>query len=152
MRISAKADYAVRAAAELAASAVAEPMPAESLSRAQQIPHRFLEAILSDLRRDGIVTSRRGAGGGYVLARPADQVTVADVIRAVDGPLVYVRSERPADLEYSGAAANLMYVWVALRANVRAVLENVTLADLAGGAVPDVVRALTDDDEAWENP
>jgi Rrf2 family protein len=152
VRISAKADYAVRAAAELAAPTASAPVPAEALARAQQIPHRFLEAILSDLRRDGIVTSRRGAGGGYVLARPADKVTVADVIRAVDGPLVYVRSERPADLEYSGAAASLLHVWVALRANVRAVLENVTLADLASGSVPDVVRVLTQDDEAWQNP
>ena len=152
MRISAKADYAVRAAAELAEPTAGTPMPAEALARAQQIPHRFLEAILSDLRRDGIVSSRRGAGGGYVLARPADQVTVADVIRAVDGPLVYVRSERPADLEYSGAAASLLHVWVALRANVRAVLENVTLADLASGKVPEHVRILIEEDEAWENP
>jgi Rrf2 family protein len=152
MRISAKADYAVRAAAELAAAVDGAPVPAEVLARAQQVPHRFLEAILSDLRRDGIVTSRRGARGGYVLARPADKVTVADVVRAVDGPLVYVRSERPADLEYSGAASSLLHVWVALRANVRAVLEQVTLADLASGIVPDVVRRLTDDDDAWANP
>lgn len=152
MRISAKADYAVRAAAELAATRDGAPVPAETLARAQQVPYRFLEAILSDLRREGIVTSRRGARGGYVLARPADRVTVADVVRAVDGPLVYVRDERPADLEYRGAASSLLHVWVALRANVRAVLEHVTLADLATGAVPDAVRRLTEDDQAWRNP
>jgi Rrf2 family protein len=152
MRISAKADYAVRAAAELAASGDGAPVAAEALARAQDVPHRFLEAILSDLRREGIVTSRRGARGGYVLARPADRVTVADVVRAVDGPLVYVRDERPADLEYTGAASSLLQVWVALRANVRAVLEQVTLADLAAGQVPDVVRRLVEDEEAWRNP
>lgn len=151
MRISAKADYAVRAAAELAASGEG-PVPAEALARAQQVPHRFLEAILSDLRREGIVASRRGAGGGYVLARPADKVTVADVVRAVDGPLVFVRDARPSDLEYTGAAASLLHVWVALRVNVRAVLEQVTLADLAAGKIPDVVRRLTEQEAAWVNP
>ncbi|MFD6179424.1 MULTISPECIES: RrF2 family transcriptional regulator [unclassified Isoptericola] len=152
MRISAKADYAVRAAAELAAAADSGPVPAESLARAQGVPHRFLEAILSDLRREGIVASRRGAGGGYVLARPADRVTVADVVRAVDGPLVFVRDARPSDLEYTGAAASLLHVWVALRVNVRAVLEQVSLADLAAGNVPDAVRRLTDDEAAWHSP
>ena len=152
MRISAKADYAVRAAAELAASAEDGPVPAEALARAQGVPHRFLEAILSDLRREGIVASRRGAGGGYVLARPAGQVTVADVVRAVDGPLMFVRDARPSDLEYTGAAASLLHVWVALRVNVRQVLEQVTLADLAAGKLPDVVRQLTDDESAWLNP
>ncbi|MFE5308694.1 RrF2 family transcriptional regulator [Isoptericola sp. NPDC056573] len=151
MRISAKADYAVRAAAELAASGEG-PVPAEALARAQQVPHRFLEAILSDLRREGIVASRRGAGGGYVLARPADKVTVADVVRAVDGPLVFVRDARPSDLEYTGAAASLLHVWVALRVNVRAVLEQVTLADLAAGTIPDVVRRLTEQESAWVSP
>lgn len=152
MRISAKADYAVRASAELAAASGRDPVPAEALAKAQQVPHRFLEAILSDLRREGIVASRRGAGGGYVLARPADRVTVADVVRAVDGPLVFVRDARPSDLEYGGAAASLLHVWVALRVNVRSVLEQVTLADLAAGTVPDVVRRLTAEDGAWENP
>jgi Rrf2 family protein len=151
MRISAKADYAVRAAVELAASTDGRPVPAEALARAQQVPHRFLEAILSDLRREGIVASRRGANGGYVLGRPADRVTVADVVRAVDGPLVFVRDARPSDLEYSGSAASLLHVWVALRVNVRAVLESVTLADLAAGNLPDVVRTLTADDGAWSN-
>ncbi|WP_166851264.1 Rrf2 family transcriptional regulator [Isoptericola sp. BMS4] len=152
MRISAKADYAVRASAELAAATDGRPVPAEALARAQDVPHRFLEAILSDLRREGIVASRRGANGGYVLARPADRVTVADVVRAVEGPLVFVRDARPSDLEYTGSAASLLHVWVALRVNVRAVLESVTLADLASGTVPDVVRDLTADDGAWVNP
>ncbi|UFU06054.1 RrF2 family transcriptional regulator [Ruania halotolerans] len=151
MRISAKADYAVRAAAELAGGEEA-PMPAEALARAAGVPHRFLEGILSDLRRDGIVTSRRGAGGGHQLARPAEEVTLADVIRAVDGPLVFVRDERPGEIAYQGAAAALPQVWVALRANVRAVLEQVTLADLAAGEVPSIVRELTADEDAWRSP
>lgn len=152
MRVSAKADYAVRATVELAASGSADPVSAEALATAQHIPHRFLEAILRDLRRDGIVVSRRGARGGYVLARPASEVTIADVVRAVDGPLVYVRDERPADLEYTGAALSLLDVWVALRANVRAVLEQVTVADIADRTIPTSVKALLDDAGAWENP
>jgi Rrf2 family protein len=152
VRVSAKADYAVRATVELASVGGAEPVSAESLAAAQHIPHRFLEAILRDLRRDGIVMSRRGARGGYVLARPASEVSVADVVRAVDGPLVYVRDERPADLEYTGAALSLLDVWVALRANVRAVLEKVTVADVVEGTIPPSVRALLDDADAWENP
>ena len=151
MRISARADYAVRAAAELAAADHDGPVRAESLARAQDIPHRFLEGILSDLRRDGLVTSHRGAGGGYRLARPADEITIADVVRAVDGPLVFVRGNRPSDLEFQGAAAPLLHVWVALRANVRAVLETVTLADLVSGSLPDEVRALTEGESAWSN-
>ncbi|MDO8145709.1 MULTISPECIES: Rrf2 family transcriptional regulator [Isoptericola] len=152
MRVSAKADYAVRATAELAAGDDGAPVPAESLAEAQHIPHRFLESILRDLRREGIVASRRGARGGYVLARPADQVTVADVVRAVDGPLVFVRDERPADLDYEGAAADLLHVWVALRASVRRVLEEVTVSDLAAGSLPDEIRSLTSSDSAWQNP
>jgi Rrf2 family protein len=152
VRISAKADYAVRASAELASAPDGTPVSAEALAGAQDVPHRFLEAILRDLRREGIVASRRGAGGGYVLARPPASVTVADVVRAVDGPLVYVRDQRPSDLDYTGSAATLGQVWVALRANVRAVLERVTLADLAAGVVPDEVRVLVDDEVAWENP
>lgn len=151
MRISARADYAVRAAAELAAADHAEPVRAEALATAQGIPYRFLEGILSDLRRDGLVVSQRGAGGGYRIARPADQVTIADVIRAVDGPLVFVRGTRPSDLEYQGAAAPLLNVWVALRANVRMVLEAVTLADLVSDGLPQHVRELTNTDDAWAN-
>ncbi|PFG44635.1 BadM/Rrf2 family transcriptional regulator [Isoptericola jiangsuensis] len=152
MRVSAKADYAVRATVELAAHDSSDPVSAEALAAAQQIPHRFLEAILRDLRRDGIVVSRRGSRGGYVMARPAAEVTIADVVRAVDGPLVYVRDERPSDLEYTGAALSLLHVWVALRANVRAVLEQVTVADVVDGTIPVEIRALLDDSGAWENP
>lgn len=151
MRISARADYAVRAAAELASADHDGPVRAENLAKAQDIPHRFLEGILADLRRDGLVTSQRGAGGGYTLARPADRITVADVVRAVDGPLVFVRGERPSDLEFRGAAAPLLHVWVALRASVRSVLEEVTLADLASGSLPARIRDLTVEDAAWEN-
>ncbi|GHH79968.1 RrF2 family transcriptional regulator [Promicromonospora soli] len=151
MRISARADYAVRAAAELAAADQDGPVRAEALARAQDIPHRFLEGILSDLRRDGLVTSHRGAGGGYRLARPASTITIADVVRAVDGPLVFVRGNRPSDLEFQGAAAPLLHVWVALRANVRAVLEAVSLADLVAGKLPEDVRALTQGESAWSN-
>src|SRR5690606_6433966 len=152
MRISARADYAVRAAAELAAASEDGAVAAEALAAAQHIPHRFLEGILTALKRDGIVASRRGPRGGYRLARPAAEITVADVVRAVDGPLVFVRGERPPELEYAGAAADLPAVWVALRANVRAVLETVTVADLAQRAMPDVVRALTREESAWPNP
>ncbi|WP_159621587.1 RrF2 family transcriptional regulator [Ruania rhizosphaerae] len=151
MRISAKAEYAVRAAAELATGGET-PMPAEALARAAGVPHRFLEGILTDLRREGLVLSRRGAGGGHLLARPAERVTIADVIRAVEGPLVFVRDERPGEIAYQGAAALLPQVWVALRANVRAVLEQVTLADLAAGHIPALVAELTADEDAWRNP
>ncbi|WP_084129801.1 Rrf2 family transcriptional regulator [Demequina sp. NBRC 110055] len=152
MRISAKADYAVRAAAELAASLDGAPRTAEDLAATQQIPRKFLEAILTALRAEGLVVSQRGLGGGYRLARDAAQISVADVVRAVDGPLVFVRGERPSELDYQGPAAPLIDVWVALRANVRAVLEAVTLADLASGSLPRDVRALLADEGAWTNP
>ncbi|MBF0817515.1 Rrf2 family transcriptional regulator [Microbacterium paludicola] len=152
MRISARADYAVRAVAQLAAQAVDEPVSAELIAAEQDIPHRFLEGILTALRRAGIIISQRGARGGHRLARPASEITVADVIRAVDGPLVWVRDARPSDLEFTGAAAPLLQVWVALRANVRAVLESVTVADLAAGRLPSLITSLTEDDAAWTQP
>ena len=152
MRISAKADYAVRAVIELSVAEPGAAIPAEHIARAQEIPHKFLEAILTDLRRDGVISSVRGAGGGYRLARPAKEVTVADIIRAVDGPLVSVRGERPPALNYSGAAAPLLDLWVGLRANVRHVLEGVTLADLAAGKLPARIRKLAAEPDAWENP
>src|ERR671931_145360 len=133
MRISAKADYAVRAAAELAASAGERPVKGEALATAQGIPQNFLENILADLRHAGLVKSQRGADGGYRLAKPAAEVIVADVIRAVEGPLAAVRGEAPEDVTYSGAAAPLQDVWIAVRANLRAVVEHVSLADLAAG-------------------
>jgi Rrf2 family protein len=149
MRVSAKADYAVRAAAELAAAAGTGPVKGERIAEAQRIPLKFLENILAELKRDGIVQSQRGAEGGYWLARPADQVTVADVIRAVDGPLANVRGLRPEAVEYTGSAKHLLDVWIAVRASLRNVLERVTLADLVAGELPGVVHALTGDPEAW---
>ena len=147
MRTTAKADYAVRAAVELAAAG--EMVTAEHIAQAQAIPLNFLENILRDLRRAGIVESRRGQAGGYALARPAGETSVADVIRAVEGPLANVRGEAPEALEYPGAASKLRDVWVALRASIRAVLEQVTLADLARGELPPHVAELTRDADAW---
>src|SRR5207244_10310302 len=140
MRITAKADYAVRAAAELAAAQDDGVLvKGEQLARSQSIPQNFLENILTELRRAGIVRTRRGAEGGYQLARPAGEITVADVLRAVEGPLAAVQGVRPDELQYGGAAAELPQVWVALRASLRDVLEHVTLADIAGGRLPAVV-------------
>jgi len=152
MRITAKADYAVRAAAELAAaeSPSGRPIKGEQLASAQNIPQKFLENILADLKRAGLIRTRRGAEGGYALIRPATDITVADVLRAVEGPLAAVQGTRPEALNYSGAATQLAEVWVALRANVRAVLENVTLADLATGSLPKRVAALATAPGAWE--
>lgn len=149
MRITAKADYAVRAAAELAAAEGEGPLKGERIATAQDIPLKFLENILSELRTAGIVASRRGAEGGYWLDRPAAEVSVADVLRAVEGPLASIRGTGPERLEYQGAAAALPRMWVALRANLRTVLEGVSLADLASGELPANVAALTDDPDAW---
>ena len=150
MRITAKADYAVRAAVELAAAAPdGKPVKGEQLARSQDIPQNFLENILTELRRAGIIRTRRGAEGGYQLARPAEEVTVADVLRAVEGPLAAVQGIRPDELEYGGAAEKLPEVWVALRASLRDVLEHVTLADIARGRLPAVVRDRTRVKDAW---
>jgi Rrf2 family protein len=148
MRVSAKADYAVRAALELAAAD--GPVKGDRLSEAQSIPLKFLENILIELRHAGIVRSQRGPEGGYWLARPAEEVSIADVVRAVEGPIANVRGEPPHEVSYQGAAAKLGEVWVAVRANLRAVLENVTLAEVAAGKLPEAVAALTLDPEAWE--
>jgi Rrf2 family protein len=137
VRVSAKADYAIRASIELAvAESEGGPVKGDRIAQAQQIPTKFLESILGDLRQAGLVRSQRGAEGGYWLARPAAEITVADVIRAVEGPIAHVRGVRPEDVEYSGSAAPLRDLWIALRANMRAVLETVTLADLARGTLP----------------
>src|SRR6188508_844338 len=128
MRISARADYAVRAAVELAA-ADEGPMKGEAIAQAQSIPLKFLENILGDLRHAGIVRSQRGAEGGYWLARPATEITVAEIIRAVEGPLANVRGVRPDSISYQGTAEPLKDVWIAVRASLRSVLEAVTLAD-----------------------
>lgn len=149
MRTTAKADYAVRAAVELAAVGTGDPVKAEQIAEAQSIPLNFLENILAELRRAGIVESRRGAAGGYLLARPAEEITVADVIRAVEGPLANVRGVSPDLLEYQGSAERLRDVWVALRANVRGVLEQVTLADIAKGELPPFIAELTQAPDAW---
>jgi len=150
MRITAKADYAVRAAAELAAAeADGQLVKGEQLAKSQSIPQNFLENILTELRRAGIVRTRRGADGGYQLARPAAEITVAEVLRAVEGPLAAVQGSRPETLEYSGAAEHLPEVWVALRASLRSVLEQVTLADLASGKLPKLVKDLTRPKDAW---
>jgi Rrf2 family protein len=149
VRISAKVDYAVRAAAELAAAPDDKPVKAERIATAQQIPLNFLENILGELRHSGIVRSQRGAEGGFMLAKPADQVTVADVIRAVEGPLASVRGGPPEEASYGGAATSLPRVWIAVRANLRGVVEHVTLADLAGGRIPAKIDRLAEDPEAW---
>ena len=148
MRISARADYAVRAAVELAAAGE-NPTKSEAIARAQGIPLKFLENILGDLRHSGLVRSQRGADGGYWLARPPDQITVADVIRAVEGPLASVRGGPPEDVAYAGAAESLSSVWIAVRASLRSVVERVTLADVAAGRLPARVVKLADDPEAW---
>lgn len=128
------------------------PVKAEAIATVQEIPHKFLEGILGDLRRGGLVTSRRGGSGGYLLAREPSAITVADVIRAVDGPIVSVRGERPTGLTYTGSAEPLLPLWIALRANVRRILEGVTVADLAAGALPEPVKGLAAEPTAWENP
>ncbi|MFI9610653.1 RrF2 family transcriptional regulator [Streptomyces sp. NPDC052023] len=152
MRISARADYAVRAVLELAVRQGGEPVKAEAIAAAQDIPHKFLEGILGDLRRGGIVGSRRGGSGGYRLAREASAITVADIIRTVDGPIVSVRGERPTGLTYQGSAEPLLPLWIALRANVRKILEGVTVADIAANALPEPVRELAAEPASWENP
>ncbi len=150
MRITAKADYAVRAAVELAAAEkTGKPVKGEHLAGLQNIPQNFLENILTELRRSGIIRSRRGADGGYQLARPAAEVTVADVLRAVEGPLAAVQGIRPDQLTYGGAAQRLPEVWIALRSSLRDVLEHVTIADIARGRLPSVVKEKTRAKDAW---
>jgi len=151
MRISARADYAVRAAAELAAAAGVDrsPVKAEQIAQAQGIPLKFLLTILSELRHARIVQSHRGAEGGFRLARPPSEITLAEVIRAVEGPLANVHERRPEEVAYPGPAAPLRDVWIAVRANLRAVLEEVTVADLAAGTLPSNVRELASDPDAW---
>ena len=148
MRVSAKSDYAVRALIELASQGEGH-VKGERIAQAQEIPVKFLENILIDLRNAGLVASRRGADGGYRLARPADEISVADVIRAVDGPLANVRGQRSEDVSYSGSAERLRDVWIALRASLRAVLENVTIGDLARGELPASIEALAAAPDAW---
>ncbi len=147
MQVSAKADYAVRALVELAAAG-GGPIKGEHLAQIQRIPPKFLESILTELRHHGLLASRRGAEGGYWLARPASEITMADVIRATDGPLASVRGMPPDSVAYHGAAADLTDVWLALRASLRAVLDHVSLADVAHDTLPAAIRELADDPEA----
>lgn len=147
MRLSARVDYALRAMSELAAADA--PRTVEQLSDAQRIPNKYLESILGELRRGGLLRSQRGPDGGYRLARPAAEVSIADVIRALDGELANVRGSRPEHLEYVGAAAPLQEVWIALRASERLILESVTLAHVAAGELPAPVVDLVANPAAW---
>ena len=149
MRVSAKSDYALRALIELATREDGEPVSAEELGRLQEIPHGFLQAILADMRRAGIVVSQRGQSGGWRLATKPAAVTVADVIRAVDGPLVSVYGLRPEAVSYNESAEILQHVWIAARSSLREVFENVTIESLAGRRLPDEIEAMTKDDDAW---
>ncbi|HXX90246.1 MAG TPA: Rrf2 family transcriptional regulator [Acidimicrobiales bacterium] len=144
MRIPAKVDYAIRAMAELAAAGGAS-MKAEQLAEAQDIPLKFLRAILTDLRRARLVISHRGPEGGFVLARPATDVALADIFRAIDGPLAEVHDRPLSSMTYEGAAHELPVVWMAVRAALRRVLELTTLADLAGHSIPPSVLDLADE-------
>jgi len=162
VHITAKVDYAVRTLVEIAhaapPSAPAGPaaapgesaqVKAETIASAQGIPPKVLETVLAELRRGGLVTSRRGPDGGYRLARPAAEISVADVIRAIEGPLASVRGQRPEDVRYAGSAEPLQRVWIALRTNIRAVLENVSIAQIARDGLPEFVGELTADPGAW---
>ena len=151
VRLSARVDYALRAVAELASAGGGpdRPVTADQLARAQGIPPKFLESILLQLRRGGIVNAQRGPEGGYWLARPAGNITLADVIRVIDGPLANVRGQRPEQLGYQGSAHALQEVWIALRASEREILELVTVADVAAGQLPARVRELTANPTAW---
>jgi Rrf2 family protein len=150
MRVSAKADYALRALIEIAARAGGSPVSAEEIGKLQGIPAGFLQAILADLRRAGIVMSQRGQAGGWRMARSAADVTVADVIRAVDGPLVSVYGLRPEAVEYNPAAEVLQLVWIAARSSLREVFEKVTIKALVEGRLPRAVKARTLDEDAWK--
>jgi Rrf2 family protein len=148
VHIPAKVDYGLRAL--LALTATGSAQTAEALAGEQSLPPRFLGAILADLRRAGLVASQRGSEGGYRLARPAADITVAEVIRALDGPLAEVRGHRPEATHYDGAAEHLQLVWVAVRASLRDVLEHVTLAEVASGTLPKAVVRLTSNPDAWQ--
>lgn len=151
MNVSARTDYAIRAMLQLAVAPPGAPVPLEEIADGQDLPRKFLEAIFSDLRRAGLVTSVRGSRGGYLLADAGTGITVGQVVRAVDGPLWEVRGLRPQDTEYAGAAQHLPTVWVALRAAIRRVADETTLEHLASGRLPNHVQTLADEPEAWLN-
>jgi Rrf2 family protein len=150
VHLSAKADYALRAVAEIAGRERDWPVAAEAIADAQQMPVRFLLGILADLRRAGIVRSQRGQSGGWLLAHPAAELSLAAVIRAVDGPLASVQGVRPEGYPYAGHAAPLQQVWIAVRSSLREVLEQVTVADVAAGRLPAAVLDRAADTEAWQ--
>jgi Rrf2 family protein len=149
MHVTAKADYAIRAVVELAESSQQAPRKVDSVAQAQNIPVSFLENILTQLRSAGVVRSQRGPEGGYWLAQRPEDIDLAHVIRAVEGPLVGVRGQPPEEVDYVGSAESLKQVWIAVRANLRNVLEHVTVADVAAGRLPKDVIALTRAEEAW---
>jgi Rrf2 family protein len=151
VRLNARVDYALRAVVELASAlgSASRPVTAERIATGQDIPPKFLESILLQLRRGGVVNSQRGPEGGYWLARPADEISLADVIRVIDGPLANVRGQRPENLGYRGAATALQDVWIALRASERQILDSVTIADVAAAKLPKRVRTLAADPQAW---
>jgi len=149
MRVSAKADYALRALIEMTRSDDSRPVSAEELGRRQEIPHGFLQAILADLRRAGVVVSQRGQSGGWRLARKPGDVSVADVIRAVDGPLVSVYGLRPEAVTYNESAEVLQHVWIAARRSLRDVFEQVSIEQLSAGELPEAVTKRTADEDAW---
>ena len=153
VHISAKADYGMRALLELTAAYRENPkqlVKGEAISKAQDIPVKFLEGILRQLRQSGIVASQRGAEGGYRLDRSPDDITIADVVRALDGPLAAVRGQRPEDVVYAGPSEHLREVWIAVRAAMRDVLEHITLAEVASNSLPGTVAALLDEPGAWQ--
>jgi Rrf2 family protein len=150
MRVSTKSDYALRALIELVSRDSDTAVKAEEIGRMQDIPQGFLQAILADLRRAGVVISQRGQSGGWRMARDPDTVSVADVIRAVDGPLVSVYGLRPESVEYNESAAELQMVWIAARSALREVFEKVSIRDLADRKLPAAVMARTEDDDAWQ--
>jgi Rrf2 family protein len=149
VQISARGDYAVRAALSLASS-YPELMSAQAVAEDQGMPKKFLEAVLADLRRAGVVRAQRGAEGGYTLSQPPRDITVGQILRAVDGPLAGVRGLRPEETRYEGAAQNLPNLWVAVRAAVREVVDEVSLAELVSGRMPAHVRKLTTLPDAWQ--
>lgn len=150
MRVSAKSDYALRALIEVARRDDGQPVSAEEIGRLQDIPHGFLQSILADLRRAGVVMSQRGQSGGWRMGRPPESVTVADVIRAVDGPLVSVYGLRPEAVTYQGSAEGLQKVWIAARSSLREVFEAVSIRHLVDGALPSRVERRTESKDAWE--
>lgn len=158
VKISARTDYAIRAMLSLADAATptlrqapVTPLSVDVVCRSQDLPRKFVEAIFSDLRRAGLITSTRGARGGYTLARPAAEISLGDIYRAVDGPLAEVRGLRPQDLKYEGVAVNLPLVWIAVRSALRRVLDEVTLADASTGDLPAHVEELLTEPDAWLN-